>query len=154
MSLLDRIRQESSSPTVKVQRQDALLQSIQQGQVDPDAIGSNLEADIPSQLAQDQEAGNPLLDKLRADLSTYPAIANRKVTLRLEEQSLKEIQALCSTFDITPETLLEAFIQVCSAQKPFMDQVVEEAQSRIQRRVEAGNLRSLITKTENRFNKF
>lgn len=151
MSLLDRIRQESSSPTVKVERQDALLQSIQRGQVVLDARSSKLEDGIPSQSTLD--AGDPLLDRLRAELSTYPAIANKKTTLRLEEQSLKDIQSLCVIYDITPETLLEAFIKVCSSQETLMHQVVKEAQSRIQSRVEAGNLRSLITKTENRPNK-
>jgi hypothetical protein len=135
MSLLDKIRQESEAPTVVVEkREDPLLG---QGQVDQPLSAQELE--------QSASLENQLLDELQK----IPTVSQKKVGVRLEENILSDIQALCRDKDITIETLLEAFYVTCNTREPIMKQVVKDAQMRIKRRARAGNIRSTLTKFRN-----
>jgi hypothetical protein len=133
MSLLDKIRQESEEPTITVSpRTDPLVRSLQ--------IVENTA--VPS--------GDETLEQsLAAELSALPKISEKKVGVRLQQEILAELEALCRQNDITMETLLESFYVVCSPQDKVMSKVLTEAQRRIKQRVRAGNIRSILTKTRN-----
>lgn len=135
MSLLDKIRQESASPTVTVPpRIDPLAQNL------PDIAGDSTIVTPPEETVE---------KTLEAELATFPSISAKKVGVRLEEDILAELEALCRQNDITIETLLESFYVVCSAQDKVMSKVLPEAKRRIRQRVRAGNIRSILTKTRN-----
>ena len=139
MSLLDKIRQESASPTVKVKpKDDTLIQQVAAPLTEEQPVTS------PEQIQQ----ADPIAD-LEAKLATYPVVSNKKVGVRLEESVLEEIQTLCRQNGITIETLLEGYYTVCKDREPTMRRVIKEAQTRAQTRTEAGNIRSLITKSRN-----
>ncbi len=150
MSLMDKIRKEASSPTVKVPpRQDALAplgQNAGLGQIVTDPVGSAEVASMPQPVPGSQD---PQMRSLEAELAKYPVISAKKVGVRMEEPILEEIQELCRTNDITVETLLESFFTTCKGKDTLMRQVIKEAQSRIQRRTKAGTIRSILTKSKN-----
>ena len=132
MGLLDKIKQEAEAPTVRVPpRSDELAP--------------------PVPLASEKGSGvaEPGIDFWEEELGKYPVVSAKKVGVRLEEEILKELQQLCQQHDITVETLLESFYVNCQGNENLMRRVVKEAQHRIKRRVEAGNIRSLITKSKN-----
>ncbi len=133
MGLLDKIRQEAEAPTVRVPpRSDELA---------PPA-GEKGTGVVPA----GPETGSEYWEE---ELAKYPVVADKKVGVRLEEEILKELQQLCQLHDITIETLLESFCVSCQGNENLMRRVIREAQYRIQRRTEAGNIRSLITKSRN-----
>ncbi|UBF30195.1 hypothetical protein K9N68_39350 (plasmid) [Kovacikia minuta CCNUW1] len=102
------------------------------------------------QPAQPAASGIDLeLASLETELETFPIVSDKKIGVRLEKDIQKEILAFCDEQDITPETLLEAFYTVCKSKDSLIRQVAKEAQSRIQRRIKAGNIRSMITKLKN-----
>ncbi len=139
MSLFDRIRQEAVSPTVKVpQRNDLILSNPE--------ISSDL-TEIDNQ--EDDNKAVSLEKLLIAELESLPIISKKKVGVRLESEILENIQELCRNNNITVETLLEAFYQVCNVKDTLMRQVIKDAQNRIQRRTRAGNIRSILTKSKN-----
>lgn len=139
MSLLDKIRQESASPTVKVKpKDDTLIQQAAASLTEEQTVTS------PEQIQQT----DPIAD-LEAKLATYPVVSSKKVGVRLEESVLGEIQTLCRQNGITIETLLEGYYTVCKDKESTMRRVIKEAQTRAQKRTEAGNIRSLITKSRN-----
>ena len=134
MSLLDKIREESSSPSVKVDgRSDALIESLQQQE--SQSVSSVSEEDFEAELI--------------AELESFPVISNKKVGVRLEEEILEALQTLCRRERITIETLLEAFHETCSGDETLMSQVIGGAKTRVQRRTRAGNIRSILTKSRN-----
>ncbi len=134
MSLLDKIRKESASPTVKVEpKSDTLVQQAE---------------GIPEETPATPQPVDPIA-ALEEELAAYPTISGKKVGVRLEEEILNEIQTLCRDNGITPETLLEGLYTVCKGKAALMRNVIKEAQTRYQQRTEAGNIRSLITKSRN-----
>ena len=139
MSLLDKIRQESESPSVRIKdRSDALMDSIKPQEAE--IGGKNSTENI---LEVDFEA--PLI----AELESYPAVSSKKLGVRLEEEILEQLQYLCRSNKITVETLLEAFYKICSPDEDLMTRVINESQSRMKRRTRAGNIRSILTKSRN-----
>ncbi len=136
MSLLDKIRQESLAPTIKVPpRTDSLSQTL--GIETQDGIKTS-------------ESKQPSFEtSLEEELATYPVVSEKKVGVRMEEQILESLQEVCRKNDITIETLLEAFHTVCGPKVSLMQQVIREAQTRIQRRTRAGNIKSILTKSKN-----
>lgn len=147
MGLLDKIRQEASSPTVKVPPRSDLLAPQQEAaeRVMDLADTSGEETLVPS---SEQVQPSEILS-LEAELATYPTVSAKKVGVRLEEEILEELQDLCRKNDITVETLLESFYVNCKSNDTLMRRVIKEAQSRIRRRTKAGNIRSIITKSKN-----
>jgi neutral trehalase len=136
MSLLDKIRQESLAPTIKVPlRTDSLSQTL--GVLDQDSAGSS------------ESKQSSFETSLEEELATYPMVSEKKVGVRMEEQILEELQEICRKNDITMETLLEAFHIICNPKDSLMRQVIKEAQTRIQRRTRVGNIRSILTKSKN-----
>ncbi len=135
MSLLDKIRQESVEPQVKVPpRTDPLALSL----------------DEKSQaLAHNSTNEDNWSASLEAELAAIPPISNKKVGVRLEEEILDKLDQLCRQHDVTIETLLESFYTVCYAKDTLMLKVFQEAQNRIKRRTRAGNIRSVLTKSKN-----
>ena len=139
MSLLDKIREESTSPSIKVSgRTDPLIDSFQPQQQIEGEPQSAISAP-----AADFEAS------LLAELESFPVISSKKVGVRLEEDILDALQTLCRRERITIETLLEAFYETCGGDRSFMGQVIEDAKTRVQRRTRAGNIRSILTKSRN-----
>lgn len=148
MSLLDKIRLEASSPTVKVPPRNDLL-------------SPQLEASAHVKDVADAAGGEPLVSSaqlvqaqpemlsLEADLANYPTVSTKKVGVRLEEEILESLEDLCRKNDITVETLLESFYVNCKSNDSLMRRILKEAQARIRRRTRAGNIRSIITKSKN-----
>lgn len=149
MSLLDKIRKEAQEPTVKVShRPDPLTQ--------PPSEMPNLTVEADQQqeaIASKSVSPAPTLENQlaawEAELATYPAIADKKVGVRLEAGILEEIETYCRSNKITPETLFEAFYVTCKGKEGTMKQVLKEARSRVERRTKVGNIKSLMTKTKN-----
>jgi hypothetical protein len=142
MSLLDKIKNEYESQTVKVPpRQDELL---------PRSEGLLAETELVS---QEEEATKPIPVQstlfLEKELASLPLITNKKIGVRLEEDIYEEVRKLCQENSITVETLLEAYFTVCSTQPKLVNKIIEEAQFRLKQRTKAGNIRSLLTKTKN-----
>lgn len=140
MSLLDRIKNEYESQTVKVPpRQDELL---------PKAEVLLPETKLVS---QEEESTKPVQSTLflEKELESLPSVTNKKIGVRLEEGIYEEIRKLCQENSITVETLLEAYFTVCSTQPKLVKKIIEEAQFRLKQRTKAGNIRSLLTKTKN-----
>ncbi len=140
MSLLDKIKNEYESQTVKVPpRQDELL---------PKAEVSLSETQLVS---QEEETTKPVQSTLflEKELASLPSITNKKIGVRLEEGIYDELRKLCQENSITVETLLEAYFTVCSTQPKLVKKIIEEAQFRLKKRTKAGNIRSLLTKTKN-----
>jgi hypothetical protein len=136
MSLLDKIRKESEAPTVVIdKREDPLLDEFHIDQKDLSSKELNQSESLESQLLE--------------ELKKIPSVSQKKIGVRLEEDVLAEIQALCRDKDITVETLLEAFDEIGRTREPIMKQVIKEAQMRIKRRTRAGNIRSTLTKFRN-----
>jgi hypothetical protein len=136
MSLMDKIRKESVSPSVVIEkREDPLLDDfhVEQNRLDP-------------QLTSQAES---LEESLLNELDKIPLVSSKKVGVRLEEATLTDIQDLCRENNVTVETLLEAFYEVCISRDPIMKLVVKEAQTRMKRRTRAGNIRSTLTKFRN-----
>lgn len=148
MSLLDKIRQEASSPTVKVEpRSDLLAPQQEATERGTDMMdGSGKEESVVPLFEQVQE---PEMLSLETELSIYPAVSAKKVGVRVEEEILEEIQDLCRKNDLTVETLLESFYVNCKNNDSLMRRIIKEAQARIRRRIRAGNIRSIITKSKN-----
>lgn len=150
MSLMDKIRQEASTPTVKVSpRRDALApqgQNLELGSGVSALMGDKQAVVSPQPTTGIQDSQ---LQFLEAELARYPMVSAKKVGVRLEEQILEEIQELCRRNDITVETLLESFFTTYQGKETVMRQVIKEAQARIQRRTKAGNIRSILTKSRN-----
>lgn len=145
MGLLDKIRQEAEAPTVRVPpREDELAPTTKDGEKSATA------PDAAMSMPANSNAG---IDYWEEQLAKYPVVADRKVGVRMEEEILEGMQQLCRENDITIETLLESFYVNCKGNESLMRRVVKEAQYRIQRRTEAGNIRSLITKSKNLRNK-
>ncbi|MBW4549942.1 MAG: hypothetical protein KME35_02305 [Aphanocapsa sp. GSE-SYN-MK-11-07L] len=135
MSLLDKIRQESVEPQVKVPpRTDPLTLSLEEK---------------PQALALNSTNEDNWSASLEAELAAIPPISNKKVGVRLEEDILDKLDQLCRQHDVTIETLLEGFYTVCHTKDTIMLKVFQEAQNRIKRRTRAGNIRSVLTKSRN-----
>ena len=136
MSLMDKIRKESVSPSVIIEkREDSLLENFNSEPI-------QIEAQSTSQTENLEES-------LLRELDKIPLVSSKKVGVRLEEAVLSNIQDLCRKNNITVETLLEAFHEVCSTRESIMKSVVKEAQARMKRRTRAGNIRSTLTKFRN-----
>jgi hypothetical protein len=140
MSLLDKIKNEYESQTVKVPpRQDELL---------PRGEGLIPETE---RVSQEEEATKPVQSTLflEKELASLPSVTNKKIGVRLEEGIYEEVRKFCQENSITVETLLEAYFTVCSSQPKLVKKIIEEAQFRLKQRTKAGNIRSLLTKTKN-----
>ena len=150
MSLLDKIRQEASSPTVKVPPRDDLLAPHREvtEPVSPVEVAASGELMAPPSVPV-QQGHFPEMPFLEAELATYSVISAKKVGVRLEEGILEAIQDLCRKNDITVETLLESFYTTCEGNDSLMRRVIEGARARIERRTRAGNIRSILTKSKN-----
>lgn len=136
MSLMDKIRKESEAPSIVIEkREDPLLDDF------------HIEhAEVKSQ-STSQAAS--LEDSLLNELEKIPLVSSKKVGVRLEEKILTDIQDLCRDNNITVETLLEAFHEICILREPIMKLVIKDAQARMKRRTRAGNIRSTLTKFRN-----
>lgn len=140
MNLLDKIKKEHESPTVKVvPRQDELLPKIE-------SISAQTQEAFQTPQSSTTEESIRLLEQ---ELATLPSITNKKIGVRLEEGIYEEIRKLCHDNNITVETLLEAYFTICNSQPDLESKIIENAQNRLKQRTKAGNIRSLITKTKN-----
>lgn len=140
MSLLDKIRQETEVPSVKVEtRQDALIENLaeENNSTPPPSIDTH----------KDIEAN------LSTELASFPPIADKKVGVRLEEDVLAELEVICKKHKITIETFLEAAFNVCQQDSSAMNAAIGDAQTRLARRKRAGTIRSILTKSQNLFKK-
>ena len=136
MSLMDKIRKESVTPSVVIEkREDPLLENFNSEPI-------QIDTQLTSQTDNFEESLLKELDKI-------PLVSSKKVGVRLEEDVLSNIQDLCRDNNITVETLLEAFYEVCFTRESIMKSVVKEAQTRMKRRTRAGNIRSTLTKFRN-----
>jgi hypothetical protein len=140
MSLLDKIKKEHESPTVKVPpRQDELVPKVE-------ALPSETNPIAP-------EEGTPepvqSIASLEKELETLPSVTNKKIGVRLEEDIYEEVRRFCQENSITVETLLEAYFTVCQSQPKLLEKIIDEARFRLKRRIKAGNIRSLLTKAKN-----
>jgi hypothetical protein len=136
MSLMDKIRKESEAPSVViVKREDPLLDDFH---IEHDELGSQ----PPNQSASFEES-------LLKELEKIPLVSSKKVGVRLEEKILSDIQDLCRDNNITVETLLESFYEICISRDSIMKLVIKDAQARMKRRTRAGNIRSTLTKFRN-----
>lgn len=139
MSLLDKIKQESTSPTIKINpRQDELAPLQKQEKEKNREVNENIDNE---QLA--------MISVLEKELETLPQVVNKKMGVRLEENIYSEIRLFCQKNNITLETLLEAYFTICQDHPTVLNQVIENAQHRVQQRTKAGNIRSILTKTRN-----
>lgn len=136
MSLMDKIRKESEAPSVVIEkREDPLLDDFH---IEQDELGSQVTSQSGS-----------LEESLLKELEKIPLVSSKKVGVRLEEKVLSNIQDLCRDNNITVETLLEAFHEICILREPIMKLVIKDAQARMKRRTRAGNIRSTLTKFRN-----
>lgn len=150
MSLMDKIRREANSPTVKVPpRQDVFVPMKQDAELSLPDTGLVVDEEMPEVNQVVQAGQDPHILSLEAELAKYPVVSSKKVGVRLEEPILEEIQELCRSSDITVETLLESFYFTCKGKDMLMRQVIKDAKSRVQRRTKAGNIRSILTKSKN-----
>lgn len=140
MSLLDKIRQETETPSVKVeQRQDSLIDKLAED--NPESQKSQID------IREDIEAN------LTAELASFPPIAQKKVGVRLEEDILTQLEITCKENKITIETFLEAAFIACQEDPSIMNATIEDAQTRLARRKRAGTIRSILTKSQNLYKK-
>ncbi len=136
MSLMDKIRKESEAPSIVIEkREDPLLDDF------------HIEHDEVKSQSTSQAAS--LEESLLNELEKIPLVSSKKVGVRLEEKILSDIQDLCRDNNITVETLLEAFHEICILRDPIMKLVIKDAQARMKRRTRAGNIRSTLTKFRN-----
>jgi hypothetical protein len=136
MNLMDKIRKESAAPSIVIgKREDPLLDDVQ---LASDVLDNSLDIRAVS-----------LEESLLKELEKIPLISSKKIGVRLEENVLSKVQDLCRENNITLETLLEAFHEICTPREPIMKLVVKEAQARMKRRIRAGNIRSTLTKYRN-----
>jgi hypothetical protein len=136
MSLMDKIRKESEAPSIVIEkREDPLLDDFH---IEHDELGS-----------QSTYQAASLEESLLKELEKIPLVSSKKVGVRLEEKILSDIQDLCRDNNITVETLLEAFHEICILRDPIMKLVIKDAQARMKRRTRAGNIRSTLTKFRN-----
>lgn len=136
MSLLDKIRKESAAPSVVIEkREDPLLEDLQLGH--------------GGIAFQETAQAISLEENLLKELEKIPLVSSKKIGVRLEEDALNNIQELCRENNVTVETLLEAFHEICYSREPIMKLVIKEAQARMKRRTRAGNIRSTLTKFRN-----
>jgi predicted DNA-binding ribbon-helix-helix protein len=136
MNLMDKIRKESEMPSIVIdKREDPLFEDLS---IEQDMLNTPLTSQSIS-----------LEESLLKELEKIPQISSKKVGVRLEEAVLTDIQNLCRDNNITVETLLEAFYEVCNTREPIMKLVVKEAQTRMKSRTRAGNIRSTLTKFRN-----
>lgn len=139
MSLLDKIKKESSSPTIKINpRQDELVPYQEQEKEEKTKVSADIDKE---QLA--------MITALEKELETLPKVVNKKMGVRLEENIYSEIRLFCEKKNITLETLLEAYFTICQSHPTLLNKVIENAQHRVQQRTKAGNIRSILTKTRN-----
>ncbi|MCM1985100.1 hypothetical protein [Lyngbya confervoides] len=137
MGLMDKIKREQSDPSIVVPIRPDPLQT-------EDAIADAEEIPLP-----DSTANESYLADLEKKLAAYPAIASKKLGLRIEEDLLEEVQIFCKKNKITPETLFEALFTQTVSKDSVLNRVVKDAQKRCKQRTEAGNIRSMITKFKN-----
>lgn len=150
MNLLDRIKKEHESPTVKVPpRQDELIPKTDAQPVKSEPIVQQEESPEPNEAHGEADASGIAIASLERELETLPSVSNKKIGVRLEEEIYEDIRRLCQDNNITVETLLEAYFTVCRSQPTLVETIIEEAQSRLKRRTKAGNIRSLLTKAKN-----
>lgn len=139
MSLLDKIKQESNSPTIKINPpKDELVPNQKQENQENIKVTADIDKE---QLA--------ITTALEKELETLPQVVSKKMGVRLEEGIYTEIRLFCQKNNITLETLLEAYFTICQDHPIILNQVVENAQHRLQQRTKAGNIRSILTKTRN-----
>lgn len=142
MSLLDKINQEAKNPTVKVSpRSDEFAPKVIQLE----------RTESPSQSIDQTEQ---MIRSLEQELETIPQVSSKKIGVRLETDVYNQIRRFCDEQGITVETLLESYFTVCQSNQQLTELVVQEAKARINQRVRAGNIRSLLTKTRNLRNKY
>jgi hypothetical protein len=157
VSLIDKIKQEHESPTIKVPpRQDNLISPSEVEPIKSDVITQKEVETIKSEVIFDQQKfyqhenlDASLVSPLEKELKSFPAISDKKISIRVEKEIYTGIRELCYNNKITVETLLEAYFTLCKSQPRLLEKIVKEAQARIKRRTKAGNIRSLITKTKN-----
>jgi len=95
MSLLDKIKQESKNPKVKVTpREDQL---INEGK--------------PT--INEEKPEEDMISSLEKELASLPSIVNKKMGVRLEKGIYNDIRKFCQDNDITLETLVEAYFSIC-----------------------------------------
>lgn len=143
MSLLDKIKNEYQSPTVKVpERIDKLIPSAEESLVE-------------NQTKSPKETGVASIDiaSLEKELETLPSVVSSKIGVRLSSDIYSDVRQFCSEHNITVETLLEAYFMICRNHPELLSQIIEDAQARIKLRTKAGNIRSLLTKAKNLNNK-
>lgn len=140
MSLLDQIRKETETPSVKVEtRQDALIDNL--------AEENNESPNLSIDTHEDIEAS------LTAELASFPPISQKKVGVRLEEEVLTQLETTCKENKITIETFLEAAFIACQEDPSIMNATIADAQTRLARRKRAGTIRSILTKSQNLYKK-
>ncbi|MCZ2207597.1 hypothetical protein [Cylindrospermopsis raciborskii] len=157
MSLIDKIKREHESPTVKVPpRQDNLISPTEVEAIKSEVITEKEVEPMKSEVLFDQHnfyqhesLDASLVSSLEKELKNFPAVCNKKIGVRIEEEIYEGIRDLCYNNGITVETLLEAYFTLCKSQPRLLEKIIKEAQARIKRRTRAGNIRSLITKTKN-----
>ncbi|MGB3292592.1 MAG: hypothetical protein WBB01_06390 [Phormidesmis sp.] len=81
---------------------------------------------------------------IEAQLEKLPEVTSRR-SVRLEKSLFKELSILCQQHGITMETFLEASYVVSSGDSDVENQVIVEAQRRMEDRKQAGRLRRVLT---------
>lgn len=139
MNLLDKIRKESESPSVIAETTTDLL--TKEIQINDDNQPENSESETTKIDSWEQE--------LLAELNSLPSIAEKKIGIRLEEQTLIPLQAHCKAEGITIETFVEATFMFCQQRPELLKEITSEASIHLMRRKKAGTIRSVLTKTRN-----
>lgn len=142
MSILDEIKNRTAQPSVTA-RKDILVHQINDEPQPPTPVTEEI-ISAKETTAQTLESK---LEAMKQQLATYPIIANQQ-PIRLEADLKAEIEDYCRSNKITLETLVEALFKNAQSQG-FLNNAVPQAQERLKRRKEIGNLRTKITQLSN-----
>jgi hypothetical protein len=132
--LLEQLKSRTQRPTVP-DRSDPLLN-------DPAPTLSEAKAKVVHQIQN--------LEQTEIDEPTYGSDL-RRFTMRIDSPIGIDIEAVCNSQKITPETLLEAFFHIYGFDKASMEVVIDEAKLRYQKRKLIGVKRRIKSMNE-RFN--
>jgi hypothetical protein len=129
--ILEQLRSRTQRPTVP-DRSDPLL--------------NNVDSDL-NDIKTQSVGQNQSTEQVKNDESLYGSDL-RRFTLRIDAPIGIDIEAVCNSQKITPETLLEAFFHVYGFDKISMEKVIDEAKLRYQKRKLIGVKRRIKSMNE------
>ena len=141
--MLTRIKNRNQRPAVQ---RDTSLAAQDSAEPSSNHSQTSEAAQKPETVQQVESAQSPAVE-LEEQLEQMPKVAPRR-NIRLEESLDEALQDLCNQTGVTIETFLEACYLACDRDPDLKQTVLEEADSRLKQRKEAGKLRRLYSQLQ------